>query len=131
MKSTACFGSCPIYALTFRADGTVEYEGDSFVAARGRRTTVISPAEFSALVRKFDAIGYETLTWGRDCRGKFVTDHPIVLTSLTRGGKTHAIKHNLGDGCAPQELGEIEDALRAAVGPSLLGWIRCDGRCLQ
>src|SRR3982751_4511189 len=35
LERTACFGSCPIYKVTLRSDGTVIYEGKRFVEMIG------------------------------------------------------------------------------------------------
>ena len=36
MARNACYGTCPIYKITIRADGAVAYEGIKFVKTEGR-----------------------------------------------------------------------------------------------
>jgi hypothetical protein len=129
IEPSSCYGHCPHYALSFRPDGTVEYEGKYRVGTHGRQTTRISPDEFSRLLERFDAIHFDDLTWERNCPDHYVADLASLETSITRKGKTHSLVHYLGDGCAPRVLGELEQVLLAAPGTVLDAWIHCDGDC--
>ncbi len=49
-QTGACFGTCPIYIVTVRSDGTGTFEGVNFTAVRGRRDFRVSPAQYRAFV---------------------------------------------------------------------------------
>lgn len=121
-----CYGPCAVYSLTFRATGDVEYEGNAYVGVHGRQTTRINPEQFSSLIKMLDAARFEQMTWQHNCPDKFTTDHSTIRTSVSRSGRTHTVEHNLGDGCAPQTLVDLEKAILAAPGPAVRGWTRCD-----
>jgi hypothetical protein len=71
----------------------------------------ITPDRFARLVARFDSMHYESLTWDRDCPAKHTTDHATIRTSIARRGKAASLDHNLGDGCAPQALIDLEKAI--------------------
>jgi hypothetical protein len=121
-----CYGPCAVYSLTFRATGDVEYEGSAYVGAHGHQRTRINPEQFSSLIKMFDAAQFEQMTWPHNCPDKFTTDHSTIRTSISRSGRTHTLEHNLGDGCAPQKLVDLEKAILAAPGPVVHAWTTCD-----
>jgi hypothetical protein len=62
-----CYGPCAVYSVTFRGDGTLEYEGKAYVAAKGHRSANVSPGAVADLVRHFDDVHFESLTWRKNC----------------------------------------------------------------
>jgi hypothetical protein len=114
LERTACFGECPIYKLAVYRDGVVEYNGERFVKRAGKLTAQLSTREVEALEQLFNDHRYLDL---RDTYTKYnVTDMPSVNTSYVYApGQTKAIKHYLGDGSAPSELTEVEDAFDRIV----------------
>jgi hypothetical protein len=129
VETGPCFGTCAVYSVTLRADGTVDYYGESFVAVRGHQTARVSPSAVSDLVSSFDAAGFDTLTWHVKCPEKFVTDHSTLRTTLRHGGQAHSVLHNLGDGCPPPELVLLEAQVMRVVEPAIRDFIHCDGPC--
>lgn len=125
LERTVCFGNCPAYRVSLDADGTVTYDGQSYVKERGKKTKRIRMDEFDALVTRFEASGFETLAPPWKCPPISVqsSDMPSATLTLTRKAKEHRIEHYLGDGCAPKVLGELEDAVDATV--NVKEWIRC------
>ncbi len=82
-ETTPCFGTCPVYTLTLRPDGSGTFEGRQHTAVAGTREFRASPAE----VRRFAAAlapyrpseGERLYTMGSDlCGGPMVSDMPSV-----------------------------------------------------
>lgn len=48
-----CFGFCPVYTVTVRGDGTVQYTGESHVATTGPQTGSVTQDEALALLNEF------------------------------------------------------------------------------
>ena len=106
LERTACFGSCPIYAITIYEDGTVKYTGTKFVDVMGEQTSQIDPAIVKQMVAAFEAAGY--FDWKEAYDTMNVTDMPYIITSVTSNGKTHKITRYVGDGSAPLALPFLE-----------------------
>src|SRR5215469_331447 len=49
LERTACFGSCPDYAVEIRGDGEVHYHGRYCVATKGERSVRVSKNEVERL----------------------------------------------------------------------------------
>src|SRR4051812_34085343 len=82
LDRTACFGTCPIYKVTLRSDGTILYEGQRFVEKMGAyRGTAYS---FDRLARFILKENYFDL---KDDYSANVTDLPSAITSVVRDGK--------------------------------------------
>jgi uncharacterized protein DUF6438/carboxypeptidase family protein len=58
---TSCLGSCPEYSLEIHGDGTVIYEGGSFVHVTGRQIYKIAPSKVKKLVKKFYKVDFFSL----------------------------------------------------------------------
>jgi len=58
LERTACHGTCPVYTVTMRHDGTVTYDGKEFVKVTGRRTRKIPVEQFQELAREVERIGF-------------------------------------------------------------------------
>ena len=104
LERTACFGSCPIYKVTLRADGTISYNGKRFVELKGAYEGKVYG--FDRLAELILARGYFNL---KDNYTINATDLPSTITSVVRGGKRKTIT-NYGD-TGPVELWGIEMAI--------------------
>ncbi|GGW74272.1 DUF6438 domain-containing protein [Alishewanella tabrizica] len=51
LKRTACFGNCPVYTVSVKANGVVEYEGNEYVSIKGFQTGNL-PKESVELIEK-------------------------------------------------------------------------------
>ena len=51
LKRTACYGSCPVYTVSLKASGVVEYEGYEYVSIKGFQTASL-PKESVELIEK-------------------------------------------------------------------------------
>lgn len=79
----ACYGECPIYDVTVRADGEVSYEGKGFVATMGHATHRIDPAQARAL---FDAFARMSFEKGPPAYDSGISDTATATLTLSRGG---------------------------------------------
>lgn len=108
MERTACHGTCPIYKLAIRGDGTVTYEGQDFVQVKGQQTASLSPAQIQELVSAFEQASFFTLM---DYTHVNTTDSPTVITSITLNGQSKTVNHYYGDSSAPQALFDLESKI--------------------
>jgi hypothetical protein len=121
-----CYGTCAVYAVTLRGDGAVDYEGKAFVAVKGHRAARVAPSAIAELVRHFDAVNFDGMTWRKNCPEKYTTDHGTVRVTFRRGDRSHTLDHDLGDGCAPADLHRLEDHLNMVMKPAIDDLVRCD-----
>lgn len=127
LERSACFGECPVYSVTIRGTGEVEYEGKRFVSTIGRETGRISEQELVDLLNRFldanffDALPrYETkhelflrsdgmLEW-REWR---CTDLPSTTIGLRLGTNSQSVYLYY---YYPDQLKQLADAIDAAAG---------------
>jgi hypothetical protein len=106
LERTPCFGTCPVYTVTIREDGTVIYNGENHVTVTGEQTSSIQPESAAALFAAFEDAGY--FDWDEAYDTQTVTDLPTIITSVTRNGETHQITRYAGDQSAPLALAFLE-----------------------
>ncbi len=129
MERTVCYGSCPIYKLSIRSNGSVEYDGIDHVKIKGQAKSQISPQQVAQLVEAANAVNFFGL---RDkyqrtedgCKG-VATDNPSVIISIKIGEREKTVDHY--HGCLaevdpyriyPANLVEFEDKIDDIVGTS-------------
>jgi hypothetical protein len=78
-ERTPCYGTCPVYVVTFSRDGTAEYRGKAYVHALGTYRANIDSATFAQLAAHFVAHGYFSLRPHYAASG---TDQPTVITTV-------------------------------------------------
>ncbi|MFZ0739572.1 MAG: TonB family protein [Candidatus Acidiferrales bacterium] len=124
LERGGCYGSCPVYRLKIKRDGTVEYEGDSYVFLQGNHRARISKDEVNQLLADFRSADYfslddkyiyrrptEILLRSQGCSNKLswqygmTTDLPSTLTSITIDSKTKQVVDYDG---APPALRQLE-----------------------
>jgi hypothetical protein len=109
LERTACFGACPVYAVTIDAKGNVIYDGTRFVRIVGRQTDRIPVSQVAALVATVDRIGFFELD---DKYRQLITDLPTTFVTVTRRGRTKAIEDYFG---APKALKDLERQIDEAA----------------
>lgn len=108
-----CFGTCPVYVVTVSSDGVAAYDGRNHVQVEGRRTFVVSDAEFEAFkaalapyrpegIRKLD---HSTCT-------NMATDLPTIEVAWNDGKRRDILSVNLG--CDMETNRPMFQALQAA-----------------
>jgi ankyrin repeat protein len=94
LARTGCYGSCPSYEVEVHGDGTVLYEGRSFVAITGSHRASVSSDVVAEMVEAFRAADYFSLQdkymWG-------ATDLPTYTTSISIDGKTKQVVDYAGE----------------------------------
>ncbi|HET7011326.1 MAG TPA: DUF6438 domain-containing protein [Anaerolineales bacterium] len=118
-----CFGTCPVYTMTVRADGTADYEGIRFVAAEGTRSATLDQAQVE---RVYDAVVLTDFFALQDRYEAQATDLPSMSITVNMNGQTKTIYH-YGLACntefdpAPSALCDLETALDEI--PLEQGWV--------
>lgn len=110
MERTACYGTCPVYSVELREDGSVAYTGRASVRVSGSHTWKIDPSAVRALARDMEKAGF--FDW-KDEYTAPIMDLPSTYTTLTLGGRTKKIKDYFG---APAELRQFEARIDTASG---------------
>lgn len=113
LARTACFGHCPIYQVTVRTDGTVEYDGERFVKVVGHRTAKVDAQALQALRAAFTDAHFLSLQGEFDCYD--VTDNPSAIVTYRSGEKERTIRHYHGCRKAPPALRVLEDRIDALL----------------
>lgn len=105
-QTTACFGRCPIYALTINGENkTATFIGTQNTEKIGTFTKSISSKELNSFVKAFEDAQFNSLN--NEYLGN-ITDFPIKLITYSNNGKTKIIKSRSG---APETLTNLEKLL--------------------
>ena len=119
LERTACFGSCPVYSLSVSASGDVQYEGRANVRKIGLATGKVPRDQVDALLSELERGGYfsfaERYTVSEPACGRYATDSPTTITSVTLRGRTKRIAHDYGCGGAPGALVVLERRIDEAL----------------
>lgn len=110
LERTACFGTCPVYSVVLKSDGTVRYFGNENVPFEGVREGEISVTEFHQLAEFLIESGYLSLSTEYPSG---VTDLPSAYTTAVVRGKRKVIQNTGGLG--PVKLWALEQAIDAVV----------------
>ena len=120
LQRTACFGSCPVYQLSVSPAGAVSFEGTAHVRKLGTGSSQIPRARLDHLLRELEEAGYfsfaDRYTSADPTCGRYVTDLPTVITSVTLEGRDKRIEHDQGCGAAPAALVVLEQRIDEVLG---------------
>jgi hypothetical protein len=126
LERTPCFGTCPVYRVSVGGDGAVAFEGLGYVDSIGSFTGRIDADRVAALARLFEEHDYFALddkyAYGEANCAQYGTDAPMVITSVTIGGRSKRVEHDLGCGGVPPRLSDLESRIDEIIGTSR--WIR-------
>lgn len=106
LERTVCYGTCPSYTVTVRGDGSVNYQGERFVAVEGARHRQIAQSAVIELLRQYYVLDFFSLrsayVEGRDITVQtdgtvretraYVTDLPTVFVTLQLGSYTKRVQ---------------------------------------
>jgi Domain of unknown function (DUF6438) len=117
LERKACYGSCPVYALTIHGDGSVEYLGKAGVKEKGDRQGRIGAPAVRTLMSEFASAKFLSLPDYQleKCTCRRCTDMATAITEISVGDVTHRVNHDYGCGCAPKALFDLESAIDKAV----------------
>jgi hypothetical protein len=127
LERTSCYGTCPVYKLTVRRDGTVTYDGKEFVKVTGHRSHRIPAEQFQELVREIQRIGFfsfqnEYLSKRNpDGSMEIITDQSTRITTVRAGNLRKRVKNYYG---GPESLARFEKLIDNVAGSS--AWIGRD-----
>jgi len=109
LSRTACLGTCPSYRVEVHGDGTVLYDGSSFVAITGSHRASVSHDVVSEMVEAFRSVDYFSL------KGKYMwgaTDLPLYKTSISIDGKTKEVFDYAGQQVGmPESVSKLEETI--------------------
>lgn len=117
-ETGACFGRCPIYAVTVRPDGTGMFEGKRFTAVTGEKAFKLSSAQYNAFAAKLapyrPASGQVRYAPGEKNCEPAATDMPSVDVTWTRAiGDSQGLYFYYG--CLAEKNRALGQALGDAV----------------
>jgi Domain of unknown function (DUF6438) len=122
LERTACFGGCPVYTLAVSPSGEITYQGKAHVRQLGTATGKIPQQQVDALLAELNRAGYFSFASRyastEPACGRYATDSPTVISSVTLRGRTKRIEHDYGCGSAPGALVVLERRIDEALGSS-------------
>lgn len=93
LETGGCRGYCPVYKLTFRKDGVLDYLGTRNVEKIGAQTARLSAEEYAQLLK---AVTIADL-WQYPAEiASNVADAPIHIYTVFDGAKTHVVQGKTG-----------------------------------
>jgi hypothetical protein len=113
LRRGPCFGTCPMYEVTLRSDGTATWYGERFVPRLGRYTGEVSVDAYQKLARFIQRAGF--FGW-QDEYVANVTDTPDYFLTVTTGQRSKTVRQNATD--EPPDfwvIATLIDALAATV----------------
>ena len=118
-ETGACFGTCPVYRVTVRSNGTGQFEGRRHTAVTGTRNFRLSRAQFLAFsghLASYRPRGVEEINYGHARCRRPATDHPSV--SVSWGGGRREDRLSFYYGC--RDPGNAAMARALSTAPDLL-----------
>lgn len=106
LRTTGCYGYCPVYRLLARHDGSVEYEGIQFVNLQGKTVFYLQADELARLKAKIEAVN---LWQYPDVIETRVADAPGAVLSVYKGGKTKSVRGSMD---RPKPVVELENLFK-------------------
>ncbi len=113
LERTACRGICPVYTLTVKADGQVQFDGAENVASPGICKDTIDVAAVAELVAEVEAADFFNLD-DCYCEERFF-DVPTSVVTVTLGGVSHSVTHLKGNE-APEVFLALEQKIDLVAG---------------
>ena len=117
LQRHTCENHCPVYKVVIFGDGTVIYYGEYYVHRKGLVLDRIGTEAFRQLIESVGLIDYFNLkseygyhdTSGCESR---IPDGPVVSTSVSIGGQSHAVlHHHRCGGLVPGKLTDFENGI--------------------
>jgi Domain of unknown function (DUF6438) len=93
LSRTVCYGRCPEYTVVIRGDGTVQFDGGSYVLMPGKHEAHVAPGAVKELVEEFEKAKFFAAA---DKYIATVTDNPTYTLTLKAGGKAKTVTDYVG-----------------------------------
>lgn len=119
-----CFGACPVYAVTIRPNGRVDFEGKQHTAVQGTRVLPAEPAIYKQVkvrLKPYRPIDGSTET--TQCENQITDQQTYQIIWQKADGRQTVLNHNRG--CLSETnraLNEVLDRLPQELG--IAGWIK-------
>ena len=109
LDRTGCFGTCPSYHVEVHGDGTVLFEGGSYVVFTGHHRGSVPVDNVLELVKLFEKADYFSLA---DKYQAPITDNPSYTTSIEFDGAHKQVVDYVGLQVGmPMAVSDLEDAI--------------------
>jgi hypothetical protein len=113
LERGGCLGTCPIYKVEIRGDGTVLYDGTQFVAVTGRQEDHIPVAAVRELFEQFRKTNYFAYS---DVYTIVGFDVPTYTTSIAFDGRSKSVLNFDGPSVGmPRVVTDLENAIDRAA----------------
>jgi Domain of unknown function (DUF6438) len=89
-----CYGECPVYEVTLRANGSASWKGVLSTSRLGRYKARLDPWEFCGLARFIERCGF--FDWN-DAYVMHVTDFPQYELTVRRGRRRKKVRQYATD----------------------------------
>lgn len=112
LRRGACYGICPVYAITLFRDGTASYLGEYFVKRVGKWHGTYPVEEFGRLADLIEQSGF--YGWGQ-CLAGGATCLPDRELAVTRGGARFSVTTNGYDLPPHDQIGREIDRIGLTI----------------
>lgn len=120
LERTACLGSCPVYSLALRGDGSVAYEGRDHVERAGAADTTVSRAAVQGIVDAASTAGFfgmaDRYAYGEPTCPLYTADSPRTFITIAAGSRSKRIEHDYGCENGPQALVALANRIDSVAG---------------
>lgn len=106
LERTLCFGTCPVYTVIMKSDGSLRYYGKRYVEKKGKLTGQVSKSRFNQLAQFIKDADFMELEHSYD---RPVTDLPTVYTKVVMDGRQKVVRNYANAG--PTKLWAIEQLI--------------------
>ena len=125
LERTECYGLCPVYKVSIKADGAVTFEGIKNTETKGIAEGKISETQIKDILKEFENADYVNLKDKYDFETcpLAATDNSTVVTTIQIDGRKKTVSHYLG--CVedneqhtpfPPKLRELENKIDEIAG---------------
>ena len=118
LQRTACYGRCPVYTLTLRADGTAIYEGEAHVARIGTYRGKFWARDLERLSGAMQGLGSDK--WKKSYASGATDQSSQIVTIVTGDGKRTIREYGH---VGPDGLWALQTMIDG-IGASVNGWER-------
>jgi Domain of unknown function (DUF6438) len=109
-----------VYSIAVSEAGDVTYDGRAHVRQLGTASVKIPRERVDSLLSELERGGYfefaSRYVASEPACGRYVTDSPTVLSSVTLNGKAKTIEHDYGCGAVPGSLIVLERRVDEVLG---------------
>lgn len=111
MKTSACYGECPIYTVIVKKNGQLNYEGLEYVSVKGTKSAILSEETIASIEAELIKIKFLKMqsklhsgNWGCFMSA---TDHSYILIEASIKNRRKAVSTYTG--CQSEQVDKIID----------------------